>query len=827
MDYLGNSVDNSFIGNVFISEDLEVGGDLKIDGDVKVDGFIDFDNLEADNITTDKLKTLTPSGDLKICNSADVLIAKFNNNLSTTFMGDVKVSNAYFLPSTAGSAGQFIENLGGGFSSWGTLPGISNVLQEEIIYQMDFKNINPLSSVNVINPVSNATSNNFWQSFVFSEVGNYPNVAPDNIRQGALYSNPTPAGDVGYCGFYGNYAETPIFSNGTRARPSALFGGSQPANIVYLYKDVVITNLNYTKLKLRVAINVPSGASSLPNMFLCANYWDATNGPAVDTPVRDVQYSTTQDAQVFVGFNDFFPPSEGNQWGMRILQYELNLGSVYRSQTRNVRLILGFDYNTGATNQFTEHPSTNINGYGLIISRFQLIGEIVTSGAGTLTSDHNLLANLTVGDPHTQYLPSGGSRPMTGNLDMNSNQLLNVSNVAGLGLDVKNNTNNIADFSTTIKITNNTSSNCFAGFGNGLLNSGTFNTAFGRQGLANNTTASNNTAVGGSALRLITTSPGNTAVGAVAGSNISTGLGNNTCIGLSSGSSLTIGENCTLLGSGTNPSTNGATYAIAIGKNAVAPSKQMVIGGPTAPECPDMIRVMVNNTCDIGTSALVFKDGYISRTLLGTGTNALPSLAFAGDLDTGLYNSGANQVAIATGGTARLFITSTNIQPNLNIVSNGGIIPSSPAYSFLGSTTTGLYSPAVNEVALCSSSSEILRLNTSEIKASTTLNMQSNEIKALQVAKAWCETKQTSLGTQFNVDSISQNATGDFHLKFTNAMVDDTYNIQLTTYYDGNVYVAQYYNKAVDSFDMHFTQQTAVGPVDADPTFWSVVVFGN
>ena len=231
MDYLGNSVDNSFIGNVFISENLEVGGDLKIDGDVKVDGFIDFDNLEADNITTDKLKTLTPSGDLKICNSADVLIAKFNNNLSTTFIGDVKVSNAYFLPSTAGSAGQFIENLGGGFSDWKTLPGISNVLQEEIIYQMDFKNTNPLSSVNVINPVSTLTSNNFWQSYVFSEVGNYPNVAPDNIRQGALYSNPTPSGDVGYCGFYGNFATSPIFSNGTRARPSALFGGSQPANI--------------------------------------------------------------------------------------------------------------------------------------------------------------------------------------------------------------------------------------------------------------------------------------------------------------------------------------------------------------------------------------------------------------------------------------------------------------------------------------------------------------------------------------------------------------------------------------------------------------------
>ena len=361
---------------------------------------------------------------------------------------------------------------------------------------------------------------------------------------------------------------------------------------------------------------------------------------------------------------------------------------------------------------------------------------------------------------------------MSGNLDMTNNQLLNVSNVAGLGLDVKNNTNNIADFSTTIKITNNTSSNCFAGFGNGLLNSGTFNTAFGRQGLANNTTASNNTAVGGSALRLMTTSPGNTAVGAVAGSNISTGLGNNTCVGLSSGSSLTIGENCTLLGSGTNPSTNGATYAIAIGKNAVAPSKQMVIGGPSAPECPDVIRTMVNNTCDLGSSSIKYKDAYLTRAIVAQGTALLPSLTFDGDTNTGIYNSSADVLGLVVGGT------------------------------------------------------EQLTINTSQIISNTTLNMQSNEIKALQVSKAWCETKQTSLGTQFNVDSISQNATGDFTLKFTNAMVDDTYNVQLTTYYDGNVYVAQYYDKLTSEFKMHFTQQTALRPVDADPTFWRVVVFG-
>ena len=40
---------------------------------------------------------------------------------------------------------------------------------------------------------------------------------------------------------------------------------------------------------------------------------------------------------------------------------------------------------------------------------------------GATGVDHNDLKNLTAGDPHTQYLPADGSRPMTGHLAMGSN----------------------------------------------------------------------------------------------------------------------------------------------------------------------------------------------------------------------------------------------------------------------------------------------------------------------------------------------------------------------------------------------------------------------
>jgi hypothetical protein len=40
---------------------------------------------------------------------------------------------------------------------------------------------------------------------------------------------------------------------------------------------------------------------------------------------------------------------------------------------------------------------------------------------GVASIDHNSLSNLTVADPHTQYLPIAGTRNMTGNLQMGTN----------------------------------------------------------------------------------------------------------------------------------------------------------------------------------------------------------------------------------------------------------------------------------------------------------------------------------------------------------------------------------------------------------------------
>ncbi len=74
----------------------------------------------------------------------------------------------------------------------------------------------------------------------------------------------------------------------------------------------------------------------------------------------------------------------------------------------------------------------------------------------------------------------------------------------------------------------------------------------------------------------------------------------------------------------------------------------------------------------VTTTGLISADGKVSFPL---GTAALPSLYPGSDTNTGIYSPGANQVAISTNGTGRLFVDSSGD------VGIGGTLPSSPNIS--------------------------------------------------------------------------------------------------------------------------------------------------
>jgi len=97
------------------------------------------------------------------------------------------------------------------------------------------------------------------------------------------------------------------------------------------------------------------------------------------------------------------------------------------------------------------------------------------------------------------------------------------------------------------------------------------------------------------------------------------------------------------------------------------------------------------------------------------GTAAAPSIAFEGDSDTGIYSPGANQVAISTNGTARLFVDASG-NFGLGVTPSGkvhiGGVASAIVFNKNGSGTDNalLYdnSVATNDLFLARDSSNVI-----------------------------------------------------------------------------------------------------------------------
>ena len=83
----------------------------------------------------------------------------------------------------------------------------------------------------------------------------------------------------------------------------------------------------------------------------------------------------------------------------------------------------------------------------------------------------------------------------------------------------------------------------------------------------------------------------------------------------------------------------------------------------------------------------------------GSGSLANCGIAFDGDPNTGLYRAGADQVAVVTGGTARLSATTTALTAALPVDHPLGTA-GAPTVTFTGDLNTGIYSPGADQVAI-------------------------------------------------------------------------------------------------------------------------------
>jgi hypothetical protein len=93
-------------------------------------------------------------------------------------------------------------------------------------------------------------------------------------------------------------------------------------------------------------------------------------------------------------------------------------------------------------------------------------------------------------------------------------------------------------------------------------------------------------------------------------------------------------------------------------------------------------------------------DGQVEAGAIGS--NALPIYTFKADSDTGIYSPGTNQLGITTSGIGRIFVSTTAISSTLPIAHASGSV-NAPAITFSGDLNTGIYTPGGDQVAITTS----------------------------------------------------------------------------------------------------------------------------
>jgi len=118
-----------------------------------------------------------------------------------------------------------------------------------------------------------------------------------------------------------------------------------------------------------------------------------------------------------------------------------------------------------------------------------------------------------------------------------------------------------------------------------------------------------------------------------------------------------------------------------------------------------------------GTSFRLLHQTAASTGLFPNGSAASPSISFAGDPDTGAFENGANQLGLATAGTLRMNISTTEIVHRLVSQGPNGTA-GAPTWSFENDPDTGIYDAGANNMAFAAGGVARLALSTSAFDVS-------------------------------------------------------------------------------------------------------------
>ena len=103
----------------------------------------------------------------------------------------------------------------------------------------------------------------------------------------------------------------------------------------------------------------------------------------------------------------------------------------------------------------------------------------------------------------------------------------------------------------------------------------------------------------------------------------------------------------------------------------------------------------------VSTTGSVNTSGIITATsiVVSAGTTALPSISPTGDSNTGIFFPSTDTIAVSAGGTERLRVDTTASTSTLPVVHPLGAV-GTPSLTFAGDLNTGIYSPGADQVAV-------------------------------------------------------------------------------------------------------------------------------